>query len=77
MFTANKLQFEISDINDSVKQALKDREPIMVIIGGVCFRYYVTEYEAAHYYNSIRGDHTKIKIKGEELVPVEIKEKQQ
>ena len=67
MFTANKMQFEISDVNDSVQQALKDREHVMVIIGGVCFRYYVTEYEAAHYYNNERGDHVKIKIKGEEL----------
>lgn len=67
MFTANKLQFEISDVNNSVKQALKDGEHVMVVIGGVCFRYYVTEYQTEHHYNSERGDHVKLTIKGEEL----------
>ena len=67
MYEVNQLQFEISDVNDSVKQALKDREHILVIIGGVCFRYYITQYEAQHHYNSERGEHLKLKIKGEEI----------
>ncbi|WBF79540.1 hypothetical protein BNCALIDO_00151 [Aeromonas phage vB_AdhM_TS9] len=68
MFTASKLQFEISDVNNSVKQALKEREHVMVVIGGVCFRYYVTEYQMEHHYNRERGEHVKLTIKGEELV---------